>query len=81
VRSAGKSFGNTWITHPCNALVVTAENGIGGYKLITTKQLTKWIAKWESTDARTKSLFGFLELAAAQDLAVYLEKRINKHEK
>jgi len=49
--------------------------------LITTKQLTKWIAKWESTDARTKSLFGFLELAAAQDLAVYLEKRINKHEK
>jgi len=45
---------------------------------ITAKQLGKWIAKWESGPARKKHLFGFLELAAAEDLAEYLEKRIKK---
>ena len=49
--------------------------------MITARQLTRWIAKWESTAAREKHLFGFLELAASEDLAVYLEKRINKPEK
>ena len=70
-----------WTTHPCNALAVIAENGIGRCLVITARQLTRWIAKWESTDAREKSLFGFLELAASQDLAAYLEKRINKADK
>ena len=45
---------------------------------LTAKQLTRWIAKWESTAAREKHLFGFLESAASEDLAKYLEKRINQ---
>jgi len=44
----------------------------------TAKQLSKWIAKWESGPAREKHLFGFLEPDATADLAVYLEKRINR---
>ena len=48
--------------------------------MITTRQLTRWIAKWESTDAREKHLFGFLESAASEDLAKYLEKRIKRNE-
>jgi len=46
--------------------------------MITAKQLSKWIAKWESGPAREKHLFGFLEPAASEDLAEYLEKRINR---
>ena len=45
--------------------------------MITAKQLSKWIAKWESGPAREKHLFGFLEPLASEDLAEYLEKRIN----
>ena len=50
----------------------------GERKMITAKQLSKWIAKWESGPAREKHLFGFLEPAASEDLAEYLEKRINR---
>ena len=49
--------------------------------MITARQLTRWIAKWESTDAREKHLFGFLEPAASEDLAEYLEKRINQKDR
>jgi len=45
--------------------------------MITAKQLGEWIAQWESGPAREKHLFGFLEPAASEDLAEYLEKRIN----
>ena len=37
--------------------------------MITAKQLSKWIAKWESGPAREKHLFGFLEPLASEDLA------------
>ena len=47
----------------------------------TAKQLGKWIAKWESGPAREKHLFGFLEPSATEDLAEYLEKRIEKRNK
>ena len=47
---------------------------------LTAKQLSKWIAKWESGPAREKHLFGFLEPAASEDLAEYLEKRIKRNE-
>ena len=46
--------------------------------MITAKQLSKWIAKWESGPAREKHLFGFLEPAAAEDLAEYLVERLKK---
>jgi len=46
--------------------------------MITAKQLSKGIAKWESGPAREKHLFGFLEPLASEDLAEYLEKRINR---
>ena len=48
---------------------------------LTAKQLSKWIAKWESGPAREKHLFGFLEPAASEDLAEYLEKRINQKDR
>ena len=47
----------------------------------TAKQLSKWIAKWESGPARKKHLFGFLEPLASEDLAKYLEKRIKQQDK
>jgi len=49
--------------------------------MITAKQLGEWIAQWESGPAREKHLFGFLEPAASEDLAEYLEKRIKQEGK
>jgi len=49
--------------------------------MITAKQLSKWITKWESGPARKKHLFGFLEPLASEDLAKYLEKRIKQQDK
>ena len=47
---------------------------------LTTKQLERWIIKWEREDAREKRLFGFLVPEASKDLAEYLSKRIAKRE-
>ena len=44
----------------------------------TAKQLSKWIAKWESGPAREKHLFGFLEPDATEDLAEYLVERLKQ---
>ena len=50
-------------------------------KMITAKQLGKWIAKWESGPAREKHLFGFLEPSATEDLAEYLVERLKQKDK